>query len=107
MKRVNVSQFDAYQVTVRMKGDLTTYALNFLKIFNTVKTEDSLIRVTNDYGDNVSVVCTPDSLEDTIKYLGYFGEVIGADKVLCIQIEEDIKYDYDQYDDMVVVPVIE
>lgn len=107
MKRCNVGTFDAYEVKVNMEGGITDYALNFLKIFNTVKTQKDLIRVTNDYENGVQVVCKPDALEATKEYLSNFGEVTRVDKVLCVEICDDIDYDFDKYEDMVVVPDID
>lgn len=104
MKRCKVDTFDAYEVNVNLRGNIDEYAFHFLKIFNTVKVRDELIRVTNDYENGVQVVCIPEALEDTKKWLSYYGDVTYVDKVLCAQLAEDIDYDFDEYEDMVIVP---
>lgn len=107
MKKYSMSQFPAYEVVVEMEGDLQAYALNFLKIFNTVKSNRELICISNNYHNAVQVVCEKEALEATKDYLSNFGEVTGVNKVLCAKLEEDIEYDYDEYDELVLVPYID
>ena len=104
MKKVLVDMFDAYEVNVDLGNDLQEYAMNFLKIFNSVKQDKDLIRVTNDYGNGVQVVCVEDALDATKEFLSWFGEIKSVEKVQCVKIEEDIDYDFDKYDDQIVVP---
>jgi hypothetical protein len=107
MKKAIVKTFDAYEVTIDLGDNLQEYAMNFLKIFNNVKSREELIRVTNDYNNNVKVVCVEEALDATKEFLSWFGEIKSVDKVLCVQIEDDIEYDFDNYEDMIVVPWIE
>lgn len=106
-KKLTCETFDAYEVYVDLGSDLQEYAMNFLKIFNNVKSNKELIRVTNDYGSKVAVVCQEDSLNATKEFLSWFGSIISVEKVLCVKIEEDIDYDFDKYDDLVVVPYMD
>lgn len=105
MKKYTMETFDAYEVRVDLSDDINEYALDFLKIFNTVKSNrDDLIRVTNDYNNGVYVVCTHESLEETKKYLSNFGEIKSVKKVLCMQMAEHPSYDYDEYEELVLAP---
>ena len=104
MKKYAIETFPAYEVTVRMEGDVQTYAMNFLHIFNNVKTDSDLIRVTNGYNNDVFVVCKEDTLDTLKQYLSQFGDITNVDKVLCAHICEDIDYDYEEYWDLVLVP---
>ena len=87
-----------FEVTVRIDGTIQEYAIHFLHIFNNVKENDELVRVTNDYENNVSVVCYADSLEETKKYLSQFGEIVEVCSALIVSFGEDIEYDYSTYD---------
>ena len=107
MKKYAMSTFPAYEVDVKMEGDLQTYAINFLHIFNNVKTQKGLIRIANDYGSGVQVVCTEEMLEPTKEYLSQFGEIQDVAKVLCMSLEEDPDYDWNTYEDLVIVPYVD
>ena len=87
-----------FEVTVCIAGTIQEYAMSFLNIFNNVKENDELVRITNDYGNNVSVVCYAESLEETKKYLGQFGEIVEVCSALIVAFGEDIEYDYSKYD---------
>ena len=88
-----------FEVTVRIDGTVQEYAMSFLHIFNNVKENDELVRVTNDYKNNVSVVCYADALEATKSYLRQFGEIAEVCSALIVSLaEEDIEYDYSKYD---------
>lgn len=63
------------RVGVTLKGDIQTKALNFLKIFNNVRDNNELLHVYNDHADNVYVICEDDSVDATVEWLGWFGEV--------------------------------
>lgn len=104
MKKVMVNTFDAYEINVDLGNNLQEYAMKFLKIFNNVKSSKELIRVTNDYGNGVQVVCVEDALDAAKEFLSWFGEIKSVEKVQCIKIEEDIEYDFDKYEDQIVVP---
>ena len=107
MKKIMVDTFEGYEVSVDLGDNLQEYAMNFLKIFNNVKQHKDLIRVTNDYGNGVQVVCVSDALDATKEFLSWFGEIKYIEKVQYVKIEEDIDYDFDKYEDQVVVPWID
>ena len=104
MKKYAVDTFPAYRLTVKMEGDLQTYAMNFLSIFNNVKTNPELYQITNDYKDNVYVVCEKSLVEATKRFLSQYGEITDIEEVLCASIEDDIEYDWDKYGDLVILP---
>jgi len=105
MKKYAMSTFPAYEVNVVIEGNIQEYAINFLHIFNNVKTQEGLIRIANDYSNGVQVVCTEEMLEPTQEYLSQFGEIQHVAKVLCIKLEDDPdEYDWRKYDDLVIVP---
>ena len=107
MKKYAMSTFPAYEVNVVIEGTIQEYAMNFLHIFNNVKTQEGLIRISNDYCNGVQVVCTEEMLEPTKDYLSQFGEIQNVDKVLCMSLEEDPDYDYNKYMDLVIVPYVD
>ena len=87
-----------FEVTVRLDGTVQEYAISFLHIFNNVKENDELVRVKNDYENNVSVVCYADALEGTKHYLRQFGEIVEVCSALIVSFAEDIEYDFSKYD---------
>ena len=107
MKKYAMSTFPAYEVGIVIEGTIQEYAMNFLHIFNNVKTQEGMIRLTNDYCNGVQVVCTEEMLEPTKKYLSQFGEIQNVAKVLCMSLEEDPDYDWKTYEDLVIVPYVD
>ena len=89
---------EGWEVTVRLDGTLQEYAIAFLHIFNNVKEHSELVRITNDYGNLVYVVCYADALDDTVEYLKQFGEVVAVHSALIVRCGYDIEYSYDMYD---------
>lgn len=105
MKQVkaNVYETEGYAITVDVEGDVKEYAKSFLHIYNNVRENRELLRVKNYYGSNeVTVYCELDSKEALIKYLKAFGEIKGCEKVLMYRMDEP-DYDFDKYDDAIVV----
>lgn len=102
--KLNVFEFEGYAVTVDVEGNIGEYAESFLHIFNNVRESKELLKVKNHYDTNlVTVYCKPDSKDALIKYLKVFGEIKSCEKVLMYQMEEPY-YDFDKYDDVIVVP---
>ena len=98
-----VSEFEGCAVTVEIEGDLKEYAESFLHIFNNVRENKELLKIKNYYGSNdVTVYCVEDSKESLVKYLKAFGEIKGCEKVLVYEIEEP-DYDFEKYDDIIIV----
>lgn len=102
--KMNVIETEGYAVTVELEGSLEDYAKNLLHIFNNVREHKVLKKMVNHYGSNdVTVYCTLDSREETIKYLEEFGHVKGYERVLMYQLCEP-DYNIDKYDDVIVIP---
>lgn len=102
--KVNVYELEGYAVTVEIEGGLKEYADSFLHIFNNVRESKELLKVKNYYNSNdVTVYCELDIKDSLIKYLKAFGKIKGCEKVLLYQMEEP-NYDFEKYDDAVVVP---
>ena len=74
----------AIRFKVEMKGDVQTYALNWLKICNTVKSERELLKAYNDYDNGVYVICEKSVAEATKDWLEWFGEVDEGREILCL-----------------------
>ena len=101
---MNVFETEGYAVTVDVEGSLEEFAINFLHIFNNVRENKELLKVRTNYDSNdVTVYCELDSKDALIKYLKMFGKIKGCEKVLMYQMEEP-SYDYDKYDEIIVVP---
>ena len=102
--KMNVVETEGYAVTVEIKGSLEDYAKNLLHIFNNVREHKVLKKMVNHYGSNdVTVYCSLDAREETIKYLEEFGHVKGYTRVLMYALCEP-DYDINKYDDAVVIP---
>ena len=102
--KMNVFETEGYAVTVEIEGNVNEYAGSFLHIFNNVRESKELLKVKNYYNSNdVTVYCELDSKEALIKYLKIFGKIKSCEKVLMYQMEEP-EYDFDKYDDAIIVP---
>lgn len=104
---VKVYELEGYAITVNVEGDVKEYAESFLHIFNNVRESKELLRVENHYGSNdVTVYCELEVKENLIKYLKMFGKIVECEKVLMYQMEEP-EYDFEKYNNAVVVPDFE
>ena len=102
--KINAVETEGYAVTVEVEGNVNEYAENFLHIFNNVRENKELLKVKNYYSSNdVTVYCDLDSKEALIKYLKMFGEIKSCEKVLMYQMEEP-EFDFDKYNDVIVIP---
>lgn len=102
--KVNAVETVGCAVTVEVEGNVNEYAENFLHIFNNVRANEGLLKVKNYYDSNdVTVYCELDFKEALIKYLKMFGRIKGCKDVLMYQIEEP-EYDFNKYDEAIVVP---
>lgn len=102
--KMNVIETEGCAVTVEVEGNVKEYAENFLHIFNNVRESKELLKIKNYYDSNdVTVYCELDSKEALIKYLKAFGKIKSCEKILLYQLEEP-EYDFDKYDDAVLVP---
>lgn len=101
--KLSAYELEGYAVTVEVEGNTREYAENFLHIFNNVRDNKELLKIKNYYGtNNVTVYCELDSKDALIKYLKMFGEIKSCEKVLLYQVEEP-DYDFDKYDDAIIV----
>ena len=102
--KMNVLETEGYAVTVEIEGSLEDYAKNLLHILNNVREHKVLKKMVNHYGNNdVTVYCTLDAKDETIKYLENFGHVKSYARVLMYQLEEP-DYNINKYDDAIVIP---
>lgn len=102
--KMNVVETEGYAVTVEVEGDLKEYAENFLHIFNNVRESKELLKIKNYYNSNdVTVYCELEVKDNLIKYLKVFGKIKSCEKVLMYQMEEP-EYDFDKYDEAIVIP---
>lgn len=106
--KMNVNQFEGLAVTVEVKGNIDEYAKSFLHIFNNVRENKELLKVENHYSNNdVTVYCMEETKESLIKYLKNFGEIKSIEKVLMYQLQDAVGYDFDKYEEAVVIPEFE
>lgn len=106
--QVNVNQFEGLAVTVEVEGNIDEYAKSFLHIFNNVRNSKELLKVENHYNNNdVTVYCMEETQESLIKYLKNFGEIKSIEKVLMYQLQDAYDYDFDKYEEAVVIPDFE
>lgn len=109
-EKIAVYREDGYEVGVELSHDLNQYALDFLHIFNNVKSQDGLIRVWNDYNNTVYVVSDEDTHNALVEYLKQFGEIKSDRLVQLLRVDSfasEIDYDLDKYDDLVLDPVLD
>ena len=102
--RMRTNEFEAYAVRAEIKGNVEEYAMAFLHIFNNVRESRELFKVENSYNNDVTVYCELEVKDKLEEYLKMFGEIKSCDKVLMYQLLDDTDYDFDKYDDAVVVP---
>ena len=102
--KANVNQFEGLAITVEIKGSLKEYAMSFLHIVNNVRDNEELLKVKNHFNNDVTVYCTPEYKNKVIRYLESFGEIKSCENVLMYQLEDADGYDFDKYDEAVVVP---
>ena len=97
---------------MELSSNLEKYAVDFLHIFNNVKSQDGLIRIWNNYGNVVYVVSDDDTHDALVEYLKQFGEIKSDRRVQIMNVDtmasyHDISYDMDKYDDLVLSPVLD
>ena len=87
-----------WEIAVEVKGTVQEYALALLHIFNNVREDEDLVRVTNASDSNVIfVVCYDHVLDAARKYLAQFGEIKDISRALIVRCGGDIAYDYLTY----------
>ena len=105
--KMNAIETEGYAVTVEVEGNVKEYAESFLHIFNNVRENKELLKVKNYYGSNdVTIYCELESKDNLVKYLKAFGKIKSCEKVLMYQMIEP-EYDFEKYDEVVVVAEFE
>ena len=104
--KANVNQFEGLAITVDIKGSLEEYAMSFLHIVNNVRDNKELLKVKNHFNNDVTVYCIPEYKNKVVRYLENFGEIKSCENVLMYQLEE-MDFDYNKYDEAVIVPEFE
>lgn len=100
--KLDATVIEAYAITAKLNSELTTYAKDFLCIFNNVREFDELLGVENYYGsNNVTVYCQEKDKDATVEFLENYGDILSCDKVLVYQVEEPV-YDIKKYSDIFV-----
>ena len=99
MIRYYANKEKAYMFTLDIDGDVQTYAMSFLSIFNNVRdNKDTFYRLENLSGTNlVFVTCDKGNREAVRKYLTQFGKITYEEDVdrFVIGADCDSKgYDY-------------
>lgn len=105
--KLDVNKFDGLAITVEIEGGVDKYAKSFLNIFNNVRENKELFKVTNYYDSNdVTVYCEheEETKKALVKYLKNFGEIKSIEKVLMYQLEDIDEIASDEYEDEVVIP---
>lgn len=88
----------ACRIRVDLGENIEDYAKSFLAIYNNVKNDKDLLKMYNDYGNNVYVVCEENVRDVAVQFLEQFGEVKSVDKVevvqpICFNFEYSDDYD--------------
>lgn len=93
----------ALRFKVEIAGNIDDYARSFLAIYNNVKNDKDLLKMYNDYGDNVYVICECHVREAATEFLDQFGNILSVEE---IEVVQPIGYDY-EYDDNVDTEFLE
>jgi hypothetical protein len=88
---------EALRIKVELLGDIDEYAKSFLAIYNNVKNDHDLLKMYNDYGNNVYVVCEKNVENAAIEFLEQFGNIVSTENV---EVVQPIGYDYEYRDDI-------
>lgn len=97
MFKIPYEKREAVRIKVEINGDVGEYAKSFLAIYNNVKTSQELLKMYNDYGNYVYVICEKDAKEAAAKFLRQFGEIVCAE---IVEVVQPIGYDCEYRDDM-------
>ena len=84
---------EAIRFKVELQGDVHEYARSFLAIYNNVKNDRDLLKMYNDYDNNIYVICENGVREAVAEFLDQFGQIISIETVEIVQ-PNGIDYDY-------------
>lgn len=105
--KMTAIEFEGYAITVTVEGGIEEYAKAFLHIFNNVREANELFKVDNyAWNNDITVYCDIESKEELTEYLENFGNIKRTEKVLVYQLQET-DWDFDKYDEAVIVPYFE
>lgn len=102
MLKFSYERDEAKRITLAMEGDVQTYALNLLNIFNHLRVYPSVFyKLENDEGNRVYVTYNPEEEESVKEYLEHFGtiEEINTVRLYAIVVDYDMK-DFDRVHDL-------
>ena len=105
--KMDAIEFEGYAITVTVEGGIEEYAKAFLLIFNSVREANELFKVDNyAWNNDITVYCDIESKGELTEYLENFGNIKRTEKVLMYQLQET-DWDFDKYDEAVIVPYFE
>lgn len=87
----------ALRFKVEIVGNIDEYARSFLAIYNNVKNDQDLLKMYNDYDNNVYVVCETHVRDAATDFLDQFGNIVTVEDV---EIVQPIGYDYEYSDEL-------
>ena len=87
---------EALRFKLEMSSNINEYAVSFLAIYNNVKSSRELLKMYNDYGDCVYVVCEKESKDAAESFLSQFGKIVSIETV---EVVQPMGYDYEYRDD--------
>ena len=88
---------EALRIKVELSGNIDEYARSFLAIYNNVKSDPYLLKMYNDYSNNVYVVCEKNVEKAAVEFLEQFGEI---KSVVTVEVIQPIVYDWNYRDDI-------
>jgi hypothetical protein len=97
---------EALRLKVELFGDIHEYAISLLAIYNNVKNDKDLLKLYNDYDNNVYLVCEKEVRDAAIEFLEQFGQIIAIETVEVVQ-PMGLDYEYSNDIDTEFLPVEE
>jgi hypothetical protein len=97
MMRIQCEKRDALRLKVELSRNIDEYARSFLAIYNNVKNDRDLLKMYNDYANNVYVVCEKNVRNAAIEFLEQFGSVVSTE---IVEVVQPIGCDYEYREDI-------
>ena len=72
----------ATRIKINVHGDVQDYAMSFLAIYNNVKASHDLLKMYNNYDNDIYVICETDVEDATKQFLEQFGTIESCEQVL-------------------------
>lgn len=89
------------EICVRVRG-IENYKDALLTIFNNVREDGRLYKVSNDSTDCIYITCDPVEVGSVSDWVAQWGEVVEVQDVLVFRAEEPI-WDYEKYADALII----